>query len=505
MKNLGLLVIVVLIVVFGMVSTAPAQEIRCLDGLTLIFGNNNTPPVTVGDIIDYEIRVSVPGGTDICTAYNLDVYFWPSTNENLEGWCSDYTNPDVVKLTSTSLTLLPGGSEVIFDSTTNPELAQLVTPLLGAGGDVIYAYVGVRYTLQPEPVDYDCKEAQNTIAVECPPPCVEITKDACGYSKLGDTVEYEICVTNCGEHFDLIELEVYDDMLSATPGVPLPGFPSILAPGESWCETFYYVVQESDEPGPLVNEAYVVALDACDDTQQVGPVYDDASVTLLHPDIDVTKTCMTPIVPPGGVAEFEIVITNTGDVELDVTSTDPAAPPVQPTRFAAGESRTYTVYMDCPPPSVLNEITVYGDIPDEYCNLPNPPVEATASAECLCSTCVLECTKDVTPEVSKAGHDVVYTICAINAGDLCDLTLIQVYDTLLGDLTSHFSGTLLAGVTECYTYTYTIPEGTPDPLLNEVTFVYQDSGGTEYTCTETATVQILHPDLDVRSCTRIST
>jgi hypothetical protein len=116
---------------------------------------------------------------------------------------------------------------------------------------------------------------------------------------------------------------------------------------------------------------------------------------------------------------------------------------VQPTRFAAGHSETYTVYLDCVDDFVYNEITVYGDIPDEYCNLPNPPVEATASDQCECGFCDLDCSKDVEPSVSKAGHDVVYTICAINTGDLCDLTLVQV------------------------------------------------------TCTETATVQILHPSIYV--------
>lgn len=60
-------------------------------------------------------------------------------------------------------------------------------------------------------------------------------------------------------------------------------------------------------------------------------------------------------------------------------------------------------------------------------------------------------TKEVTPDVSKAGDEVTYTICIENTGDW-PLENITVVDTILGDLSGSFADTLAAGDSECHDF-----------------------------------------------------
>jgi uncharacterized repeat protein (TIGR01451 family) len=111
----------------------------------------------------------------------------------------------------------------------------------------------------------------------------------------------------------------------------------------------------------------------------------------------------------------------------------------------------------------------------------------------VCADCGLVVTKTADPLVTKAGHDVTYTITVENTGTNCDLTLVNVNDTILGDLTSSFSATLVSGASETQTFTYTVQEGDPDPLVNTVTFLYTDAFGGMQSGFDTATVDLLHP------------
>ncbi len=492
MKNIVLMVVAVLIAVVGLVSAASAQ---CTGGLGDVLAANKYE-YNIGETIEFRVELET-SGSNPCTLYIPSVtFFGPPSGGGLH----PCTNPGgTFWLTPAGNNIIEPGEMVIYTSTHWPALSVPVQKNWALGDGIRYADICTEFCWGSGFATCRRDETGTEIRVLCPEPCLSITKDACGYSKVGDIVDYYITIENCGtpaDNFDLEDIEVSDSLLGDLSGE----FPDVLAPGESFAGgPFPYLVQP-DDPNPLVNTAYVVAKDECDTNRVVGPYYAYEEVILLHPDIDVTKTCMTPVVPPGGAAQFDIVITNTGDVELDVTSTDPAAPPTQPERFAPLESRTYTVYADCgADPWVYNEITVYGDIPDEYCNLPNPPVQAAASDSCQCRICGLDCTKTVRPDVSKAGHDVIYELCAINTGQNCDLTLVSVYDDVIGDLTYLFDSTLPSGTPpECHTVTYTIPEGAPDYIVNTATFTYLEPDGvTERVCTASETVHVLHPGLRV--------
>ncbi|HAR39850.1 MAG TPA: hypothetical protein DCR68_00490 [Coprothermobacter sp.] len=70
-------------------------------------------------------------------------------------------------------------------------------------------------------------------------------------------------------------------------------------------------------------------------------------------------------------------------------------------------------------------------------------------------------------QLSKAGDEVTYTVEIENTGNVA-LTFDSVIDTLKGDITSNFTSPLGVGEAASYSYTYTVPDGAADPLLNEV-------------------------------------
>ncbi|MFH1219018.1 MAG: FlgD immunoglobulin-like domain containing protein [Candidatus Eisenbacteria bacterium] len=211
----------------------------------------------------------------------------------------------------------------------------------------------------------------------CPPPCVEIGKSVdCDTSKVGDRVVYTVSIRNCGQS-DLTNVVVTDDLMGT-----LPGFPSTLTPGQRVSLDFPYTIVAGNEPGPVVNQAHVTAIDACDRTTRVTDDSEIVRVTLVHPDFTVTKTCQTDPVPVGGTAEFLVTVTNTGDVRLDFTAVEPAVPAIPPFSLNPGGVFTQTVTMPVPAgvDEVCDTITVTARIP--YCRLPN---ELVREAIACCS------------------------------------------------------------------------------------------------------------------------
>ncbi len=199
---------------------------------------------------------------------------------------------------------------------------------------------------------------------DCPAanPCIDVTKEVdCDISKAGDEVIYHICVTNCGDT-ELFNITVVDDVMGDVSGF----FPSSLMVGQTECNDLPYTIQPYD-PDPLVNVVMVMGEDAYGN-----PVNDtdEALVDIIHPSFDVTKVCMTPLVPPGGDAEFEIMIANTGDCDLDIITDEPA---IVPFRLMVYDTFVTVVTIPNPGgvPEICNEINVTATIPPEYCDLPN--------------------------------------------------------------------------------------------------------------------------------------
>ena len=227
---------------------------------------------------------------------------------------------------------------------------------------------------------------------DCPAanPCIEVTKEVhCDISKVGDWVSYDICIINCTDPPEqLYNVTVVDDVLGDLTGV----FPTELAGDEVVCYSFDYQIQPGDDTGANYPDAIhenTVTVTAENGAGLAAPP-DDATefVYLIHPGVEVTKVCITPLVPPGGDAEFEITITNAGDCDLDIVTDEPEIAP-----FRLNVSDTSVFVVTIPDPGgvteICNEINVTATIPPEYCDLPN--VLMAADYDCC------ECFLDVHP------------------------------------------------------------------------------------------------------------
>jgi hypothetical protein len=343
-----------LIAMLAMAVTASAQCTAVLaDGLA-----PNGGSVQVGDVIEYSMTVSVPNVPSYCTLTDVSVYFFPPPGE-----ADPCDNTGSGILIDSGLTLTPGGPVYTWTSADNAALQHTVTlaDLTDADGADIVADMATTFIIQGGTGDLQCDESSSVVYGTNP--CIEIEKDVCGYSKVGDEVSYEICITNCSvPAAPLYTIVVYDELLGGT----LPGFPSELGPDETFCQTFTYVVQEGD-PDPLINTAEVSGEDEYGNAVMDE---DDASVDLLHPSFSIMVECMTDPVEPGGDADFLITFTNDGDVPLDISTDESSIMPFTlPDSYA--ETRTVTVSdpggVDC----VYYEINVTATIPPEFCELPN--------------------------------------------------------------------------------------------------------------------------------------
>jgi hypothetical protein len=167
-----------------------------------------------------------------------------------------------------------------------------------------------------------------------------------------------------------LECTITDDFLGIDKSVTL-------SPGGSDVTNATYTVQTGD-PDPLVNTANV-------DCSPVGfpnalTASDGVSVDLLHPDFTVVKSCSNEPVPQDGPATWDVVISNTGDVELIITADDG----IGTFTLAAGTDQTFPVSADGPfagQATVSNTVTASWVLPTEY-GLDNTD-EKSASDTCF--------------------------------------------------------------------------------------------------------------------------
>jgi len=129
-------------------------------------------------------------------------------------------------------------------------------------------------------------------------------------------------------------------------------------------------------------------------------------------------------------------------------------------------------------------------------SVPPDPVDLTVKKSSLIIFPAIDVTKSADPELSKAGDEVNYTITVTNTGD-CELVNITVNDTILGDLSASYAGTLAAGASETHTFPYVVKDTDPDPLVNEVTVTGTDVTGGTVSDLDSAEVDLVHPAVDI--------
>ena len=229
-----------------------------------------------------------------------------------------------------------------------------------------------------------------------------------GPVRVGDTINYQITVTNTGS-LTLHNVTVTDPLLGIAQNL------GTFAPGDSQVIVGTYgPVPESDLPGPIVNTAIA-------DSDETDPKEDDHSVDILPFGIDLslTKTVDNVSPEPGEIVTFEIVVANglnfADATNVEVTDTLPAG--YSFVGFAVSQG-TYFY-------TGLNSLWIVGDL----------PAGSNATLQVLAT--VLEGGPYESPvEVSAADQDDIDSVpanAAILSEDDDDEALVFI-DTPIADL-----------------------------------------------------------------------
>jgi uncharacterized repeat protein (TIGR01451 family) len=223
-------------------------------------------------------------------------------------------------------------------------------------------------------------------------------------------------------------------------------------------------------PDPLPNTVTVKG----ENQFKANPVSATAShkVDILYTGVSIAKTGPATA-EVGETITYTITVTNTGEVDLYITSLMDTLLGDLSSQITGGvitlaegsETFTYTYKVlasDSDP--LLNTITVKGvnqfkanpvsDSDGHSVNLLNTGVSITKSG----------------PTSAEVGETITYTIIVTNTGEV-DLHITTLSDTLLGDLKSLISGGVItvAEGSETLTVTYTVLQTDADPLPNTVT------------------------------------
>ena len=195
-----------------------------------------------------------------------------------------------------------------------------------------------------------------------------------------DPITYDVTINNTGDA--VLNLVGAEDSLVDLSGVDLTDC-DVLGINESCSFTYVYTPTVAEGEGNSLTNVVTATFQV--DTAQYGltnQLEESASetVTLLHPDYTVDKSCVTNPVTPGTDAIFNVVFNNAGDVDL-IVSADEALEDSegaiiaagQTFELAVGETRTFTVTVPVPldaGPEVSNSIETTATLP-AYTGLPN--------------------------------------------------------------------------------------------------------------------------------------
>ena len=153
-----------------------------------------------------------------------------------------------------------------------------------------------------------------------------VVKTGPAYSKVGDTIDYSITISNnhptnavtLTSINDTILGDLTDGTNAAITASDCPVAPATLAAGDSCTITLAYLVPMG-APNPVINE---VTVQGEDEFANASSANDDHSVALVSPSLTVSKTCLQTPIEPGQSANFNIDIENTGDVALNIHVVD---------------------------------------------------------------------------------------------------------------------------------------------------------------------------------------
>jgi uncharacterized repeat protein (TIGR01451 family) len=339
-------------------------------------------------------------------------------------------------------------------------------------------------------------------------PAITLTKDvSTAVAHAGDTLTYTVRITNSGD--TALRLSSLVDQVNTAPAVDILtrcglSTATVLQPTEERTCT-YDVVAGADD---LTNTATVRAVDvAIGGTKGQVTAKDDAEVEVLNPVITIDKSASPTVVHPGDAVTYTLVVTNTGDTPLEITSLSDVANDQSVALSAeclalvgvtlqSTQQRTCTYVVPAGADDVHNVAKVIAVDRLER------PVTDDDDADVEVLVPAIQVTKDVDQPRVHPGDTVTYTIVVTNIGDT-PLRLTSLTDAVNGgvpasilatcDLTVQTTLDPGASTDAC---TYTAVAGTDD-LVNVVVVRGVDQLGKEVKDDDDATVEVLNPDVTI--------
>jgi LPXTG-site transpeptidase (sortase) family protein len=341
------------------------------------------------------------------------------------------------------------------------------------------------------------------------------TEASTGPYAVGDTITYNIVVTNTG-NVTLTGVTASDS--SAVLGACTPAQPATLAPGASMtCSASHVVTQADVDAGSYVNTA-------TGDTDQTTPSTSTVTVTFAQtPSLTLTKTVNpTTVTAVGDVVTYTFSVQNTGTVTLaDLTLSDSLLSGLNCTAIAslapnATQSftctgNTYTVtQVDLDnngggDGDIDNTATATGTTPGGGTTSDTDSAAVTLPAQnpslTLTKTPTLDDTVVAPSGVVNVGDTIIYTFSVQNTGNVT-ITNIAVTDPLLPTLTctiaSLVPGTTASCIASNNVYALTQADINAGLRANTATATGSDPGNNPVTDTDTQTTALASlPSLNV--------
>ena len=236
----------------------------------------------------------------------------------------------------------------------------------------------------------------------------------------------------------------------------------------------------------LVVDADLTNVAAVTGTPPVGPDVTDsdpADVDVIAPAIEIQKSPELQTVLSGDTVTFDILVTNTGDVDLtDVTVNDPMAPNCDNVigDLAAGASTSYQCTLVVAA-DLTNVAAVTGTPPA------GPPVTDSDPADVDVIAPAIEIQKSPELQTVLSGDTVTFDILVTNTGDV-DLSAVSVTDALAPNC-DNVIGDLAAGASTSYQCTLVVDAD----LTNVAAVTGTPPAGPPVTDEDDAAVQVFTP------------
>ncbi|HKN55326.1 MAG TPA: hypothetical protein VJX66_22715 [Amycolatopsis sp.] len=301
-------------------------------------------------------------------------------------------------------------------------------------------------------------------------PAITITQSAAPRrARPGDTVTFTFTIKNSGD-VPLIQLSIVD---SQAP--PCAHSIASLPPGAE----LRYACTITAGTDSFTNSATVTAEDPAHRQVKASA---DASVTVLHPGLALTKEVKGGPFREGDTVTFAITLTNTGDVPLTAVKVEDDGDCAKTfDKLDAAATQQYECTKTAPADDVVSVAKASGKPPT------GAPVTATGEATVDVIHPAVKIAKDPAQHMARPGDDVTFTVTVTNTGDVA-LKALSVKD----DQCAKQLGVLGAESVTKYTCTGKVPA---DDFTTVATVSGNDPTGRPVTATGAATVDVIHPEL----------